>query len=87
MNRRDLILAPRAIKDLDEVPTRDADRIAQKLEQLANDPSSLDIRKLEGQGDEWRLRVGSWRVRFAFDDATHSINILRILPRSRAYRD
>lgn len=87
MNRRDLILAPRAVKDLDEVPARDAGRIAQKLEQLADDPSTLDIRKLEGQGDEWPLRVGSWRVRFTFDDATNSINILRILPRSRAYRD
>jgi mRNA-degrading endonuclease RelE of RelBE toxin-antitoxin system len=34
---------------------------------------------------EWRLRVGDWRVRFAFDDQQRVIVVLRVLPRGRAY--
>jgi mRNA-degrading endonuclease RelE of RelBE toxin-antitoxin system len=40
-----------------------------------------------GGADEWRLRVGTWRVRFAFDPQTHTIVVLRVLPRDRAYRE
>jgi mRNA interferase RelE/StbE len=46
-----------------------------------------DIRKLQGSDNEWRLRVGEWRVRFAPDNDRREIVILRVLPRGRAYRD
>jgi len=35
--------------------------------------------------DEYRLRVGDWRVRFRRD--TETIYVLRALSRGRAYRD
>ncbi len=34
---------------------------------------------------EWRLRVGDWRVRFERDAEAHTISVVRILPRGRAY--
>jgi mRNA-degrading endonuclease RelE of RelBE toxin-antitoxin system len=37
--------------------------------------------------DEWRLRVGDWRVRFTRERDTGVIQVLRVLPRGRAYRD
>lgn len=36
--------------------------------------------------DEWRLRVGDWRVIFARDSDAKTLTILRILPRGRAYQ-
>jgi mRNA interferase RelE/StbE len=42
--------------------------------------------KLKGADEEWRLRVGDWRVRFTRDSAG-LVNVLRVLPRGRAYRD
>jgi mRNA-degrading endonuclease RelE of RelBE toxin-antitoxin system len=37
--------------------------------------------------DEWRLRVGDWRVRFQQDAETGVVDVLRVLPRGRTYRD
>jgi mRNA interferase RelE/StbE len=43
-----------------------------------------DVRKLEGQADELRLRIGDYRVRFV--EAAGAIHVKRVLHRSEAYR-
>jgi mRNA interferase RelE/StbE len=43
-----------------------------------------DVATLAGADDEWRLRVGDWRVRFTRDDHG-TVQVLRVLPRGRAY--
>jgi mRNA-degrading endonuclease RelE of RelBE toxin-antitoxin system len=39
--------------------------------------------------DEWRLRVGDWRVRFTYtqNEDTVAILVLRVLPRQGSYHD
>ena len=59
-------------------------RIVAALDRFVEDPFAADIRKLSPS--EWRLRVGDWRVRFAFDEEQRLLVILRVLPRGRAYR-
>ena len=44
-----------------------------------------DLSKLRGWENEWRLRVGDWRVRFQVDRTNHIIVVLRVLRRSQAY--
>lgn len=45
-----------------------------------------DVTKLTGlKPPEWRLRVGDWRVRFAYVDDDNVLMVLRVLPRSKAY--
>ena len=46
-----------------------------------------DVKKLEGRRDEWRLRVGSWRVTFTYDRPARELIILALEPRRSAYRD
>jgi mRNA-degrading endonuclease RelE of RelBE toxin-antitoxin system len=43
-----------------------------------------NIKKLQGQRDEWRLRVGDWRVIFSLRSG--EIIVLDILNRRDAYR-
>ena len=45
-----------------------------------------DVVRLQGRDREWRLRVGDWRVLFAYQHEDGTLLILRILPRERAYR-
>ena len=64
------------------------------------DPARGDVRRLRGAPEEYRLRVGDWRVRFtvrvvvesvpppaAREVTVHVVDVLRVLPRGRAYRD
>jgi mRNA-degrading endonuclease RelE of RelBE toxin-antitoxin system len=44
------------------------------------------LRKLTA-APEWRLRIGDWRALMLLDTQAHIINVTRVLPRGRAYRD
>ncbi len=81
-----VIITPTAEKDLRKIPHNEQERIRIAMRDFGSDPTQGDVRKLQGKPDEWRLRVGDWRIRFAFDGGTRSIVILRVLPRGRAYR-
>jgi mRNA interferase RelE/StbE len=62
-------------------------RVEQALRALAQDPNQAgQLRKLTG-APEWRLRVGGWRALVLLDEQQRVIQITRVLPRGRAYRD
>jgi mRNA-degrading endonuclease RelE of RelBE toxin-antitoxin system len=42
------------------------------------------LRKLTA-APESRLRIGDWRALIALDEKTRTINVVRVLPRDRAY--
>jgi len=46
-----------------------------------------DVTRLQGAlPPEWRLSVGDWRVRFAYDFDARTIQVLRVRHRREAYR-
>ena len=62
-------LTPPAEKDLTRIDRPIRARILDALDQLAlelsaDTPYPANTKKLTGMGDEWRLRVGDYRVRF-----------------------
>lgn len=74
----------RAERDLGRLDPPVARRVVEALDRvLARDPS-VDLRRLKGS-DEWRLRVGNWRVRLRLDFDTRIVIVVRVLPRGRAY--
>ena len=80
-------IAGRAEKELKRLSPKDQDRIRAAIDALAGGPEHGDIKKLQGPGNEWRLRVGDLRVRFRPDFKDRIIYILHVLPRGKAYRD
>ena len=82
-----LEFAPRARRDLKRLDPPIARRILAAIEGLLDDPPTGDRRKPTGHEDEWRLRVGDWRVRFTRHADKQVIIIQRVLPRGRAYRE
>jgi mRNA interferase RelE/StbE len=82
-----LVVTPRAEKDLKRLPTNEQARIRTAIDNLTAFPKQGDFKKLQGNIDEWRLRVGDWRVRFRADFDARTLVILRVLPRGSAYRD
>lgn len=94
--RRRYVLSNAAERDLRRLDPEARRRIFEALDRLIGDPPQGDVRKLAGREDEWRLRVGNWRVRFRYDaqpkDVGHGLQattivVLRVLDRREAYRD
>ncbi len=74
----------RAERDLRRLDRPVAQRVIAALDRvLARDPS-VALRRLKGS-EEWRLRVGDWRVRLRLDFDARVVIVVRILPRGRAY--
>jgi mRNA-degrading endonuclease RelE of RelBE toxin-antitoxin system len=81
----DYRFARRAERDLDDVSDKDdRKRILEALDGLVTDlaPSGADVVKLGSSGNQWRLRVGRWRLIFERDTQAQLILVLRVLPRS-----
>jgi mRNA interferase RelE/StbE len=87
---RAVIWTPRALRELRALDQRVVQRIGSAVTRYA-ETGHGDAKKLEGRADEYRLRVGAWRVIFAFGTDPGSggptIDVLRVVARGRAYRD
>ena len=60
-------------------------RVLQALARVAEGGRS-GLQKLHGRNDEWRLRVGDWRVILTFDHPNNVITVWRVRHRREAYR-
>ncbi len=75
-----------AYKTLSKQEKQDCKAIIAALERMIVEPGLMDIQKIESSKNEWRLRVGRWRIRFLLSFQEKKIIVLRILPREDAYR-
>ena len=79
------MLATPAQRDLRRLEEALRQRILQAIRRYTNEGLG-DVVKLRGRQEEWRLRVGEYRVRFRRDTANRTIVVLRVQPRREAYR-
>ena len=59
------------------------ERAIQALAELPRPPGCL---KLVGHDDQWRIRVGDWRIVYRIDDGVLVVMVVTVTPRSGAYR-
>ena len=71
-----------AQKQVAKFPARDQQKIGGAVHSMAEDPFSGDVRKLEGEVDRWRRRVGSYRIFFTVDRRTKAVAVTAILRRT-----
>jgi len=76
---------PRARKELEALPDNLLARVVQKLDSLGHSPQPAGCKKLKGYKDQWRIRVGDWRVVYIIDDAAKLVSITRIAHRREVY--
>lgn len=74
------------VKALEVIQKRDRSRIYEHLDQLRADPfNTPGVKKLNGQ-DNYRLRVGDYRVLYLIEDAELLILVVDIGHRRDVYR-
>ena len=76
-----------AIKELQAVvPKKERQRIARKISALATEPRPRGCEKLAGQGDQYRVRQGRYRIVYAVDDTRLLVDVVKIGHRKEVYR-
>ncbi len=81
--RYEVRFKPRAVKDIERLPSRYQAQILARIEEMGNDLKG-DVKRLTNFTPEYRLRVGGYRVLFEVEEKT--IIIYRIRHRREAYR-
>ena len=73
-------------KDLDRVPAHYVARIKKALQALQEDPRPPGVKKLRGQENTYRLRVGPYRILYDINDAEKRVYVHAVVHRREAYR-
>jgi mRNA interferase RelE/StbE len=74
-----------ARKELERLPNAIIARIIVKLEGLEENPRPAGCKKLKGGDDEYRVRVGEYRIVYVIDDRKVIVTITRIRHRRDVY--
>ena len=85
MAKYDVLLASSAEKELGKLPGQTIERIIPRLEELGSNPRPSGCRKLRGGDNEWRIRVGDYRVVYTIDDGKQLVEVSHIRHRSVVY--
>lgn len=80
-----LFITKRAEKELDKLSDPLAKTIAQHILKLADNPYPANSKKLKGQ-ENYRIRIGSFRVIYTIDKKKKDITVLRVADRKTIYR-
>jgi mRNA interferase RelE/StbE len=75
-----------AENDLKRLPTSTFDRIVYQIKTLAENPRPSGCRKLTGSKNDWRIRIGDYRVLYEIDERAKAVRIMRVRHRREAYR-
>jgi len=77
---------PAARTELEALPESVLARVLRKMDSLRSAPRPAGCKKLKGYKDQWRVRVGDWRVVYTIDDAAKLVSVTRIAHRGKVYQ-
>jgi mRNA interferase RelE/StbE len=75
-----------ALRELQALDAQLKRRIGEKITALCEEPFPAGIKKLQGEPDHYRLRVGDYRVVYRVDGRRVVIVIVRVGHRREVYR-
>lgn len=79
-------IAPAAERALKKLPADIRKRIFKNLLTLKKDPRPLGVKKLSGEDDIYRIRVGDYRIVYQIRDAVLVIVVVKVGHRREIYR-
>ena len=82
----EIYLERAAQQDLKRLSADHFNRIVTSVKGLAENPRPGNCRKLSGSENDWRIRVGDYRVVYEINDKQKIVNVMRIRHRREAYR-
>ncbi len=81
-----VLLSRNAQKQLRKLPSNIADLIEQRLLALEENPHPSGCKKLIGEDNGWRIRVGDYRVLYEIQDGALIVHVVDIDHRKDIYK-
>lgn len=82
------IIIPKPVqKQLKQLSQEIYQRVTEKILQLSSEPRPIGVKKLQGFENEYRIRIGDYRVRYEIDDKTLTVIIVSCRHRRNVYKD
>lgn len=86
MKRFRVEVSPKADKQLAKIKDRVLKaRLMRAIYELGDDPRPSGCLRLVGETDQWRVRVGDWRVVYVIEDGRLVVLVVRVAPRGAVY--
>ncbi len=81
------VVVPKPVqKQLDELPDIVHDRVAKRIIELKEEPRPRGCVKLRGYENEYRIRIGNYRLRYEIREQESVILLLHCKHRKDVYR-
>jgi mRNA interferase RelE/StbE len=81
-----VVIERKAEKDMDRLSPLIHRRVSESILALASNPRPPGCRKLVGGADDWRIRVGDYRVVYQIADAIRVVRVSRVRHRREVYK-
>jgi len=82
-----ILIKPSAGKEIEAIGAKkDRQRIVARIRALANEPRPVGCDKLAGAAGRFRVRQGQFRIVYAIDDASRTVEIVKVGHRREVYR-
>lgn len=82
-----IIISKTVEKQINNLPNYVKNRVIDKIKILVEDPRPANTIKLKGFEQEYRIRIGDYRLRYEIDDFNKIIKLLQCKHRREIYRD
>ena len=80
-------ILPKAARQIKALPIDVRQDISLTIQSLANDPRPIGVKKLSGEKDIYRVRVGNYRVLYQIIDKVLVVVFVSVGHRREVYRD
>lgn len=81
-----VLLERQAEKDINRLSSQQRERIIVAIRALGENPRPPGCRKLAGSENDWRVRVGDYRVIYEITDEIRIVRVNRVRHRGEVYR-
>jgi mRNA interferase RelE/StbE len=85
MSQYNVVVSKSAAKELSKLPTTVNNRIIKAILKLSDDPRPQGSQKLKGGAENWRIRIGDYRVVYAIDDEVMIVDVRKVGHRKDIY--
>jgi mRNA interferase RelE/StbE len=82
----EVVLERAAERDLRRLSGEAFDRIIGHIKALSRNPRPPGCHKITGSKNDWRIRIGDYRVIYEIDDKSRAARVMRVRHRREVYR-